>query len=192
VGGIRCVYFKLVIEELRTRWVNRTRHEGRRVITERVREDYWHTVLEDVQAVDCVLDDETGYIFVELDQAQMELDHTGEAESGLLDALPREAERRLNKMYNFSSKGWLFDPKFRYTETALPDGADVLVVGEAKKTRDGLVLRGNKKPLMVTDKSEEELTSRLQWRWGGLLAGIIAAPVVYIIIVIVVLVNTMK
>jgi hypothetical protein len=192
VWGVRCVYFKLVIEEQRTRQVTTTHGTGSNRWRETRTEKYWHTVLTDEQSVNCVLEDKTGTIFVELEHAQMELDHTGEGQSGLLDDLPREAERRLNKMYDFSSKGWLFNPTYRYTETSLPDGADVLVVGEAKKTRDGLVVRGNKQPLMVTDKSEEELTSRLQWRWVGLLIGIIAVPIVYLIILIIVIVNFMN
>ena len=145
-----CVYYKFVVEQECTR-SDRTDGSMRP-------ETDWHSVITDEQAVPAAVRDETGDALVDLKNAEVELSRGQRLESGTLNNAPAGLEHRLNKLYGFSSKGFIFNKSLRYIERVIEEGVRVFVVGEVKVHPSGtaVFIKGDH-PLLVTDKSEDEL-----------------------------------
>jgi hypothetical protein len=168
-----CVFFKFVVEEQRTRTVR----SGNTVRTE----TYWHPVITDVQAVDCTVRDKTGEALLDLHEAEIVLSQGQQLKSGTFNNAPPGLERRLNKLYGFSSKGLIFNKALRYTEMCIEEGVRVFVVGEVKVRKSGTAnFRKSEQPLLVTDKNEEELVSHFKRRQVGFLIGAILVPLLFL------------
>jgi hypothetical protein len=166
-----CVYYKFVVEELRTRTVS----TGRGVSTQ----SYWHTVISDIQAAPCVLEDKTGEAHLDLASAEIVLSRGQQLRSGTFNNAPPGLERRLNRKYGFSSKGLIFNKSLRYTEAVIEEGVKVFVVGQVKVRKSGSArFHRGEQPLVVTDKNEDQLIGHYRWRMTAFLIGAIAVPMV--------------
>jgi len=168
----RCVFFKFVVEEQRTRTV--TRMEGNRRVTRT--ETYWHPIVTDVQAVTTAVQDKTGEALVDLKEAELTL-KAMQATSGTFKSVPADIERTLQKRYGVSSKGLIFNKNMRYTEAVIEQGAKVFVVGHCKVKKSGTAsfYKGDN-PLLVTDKNEEDLVRHYKTRLIGFTVGAIVLP----------------
>ena len=160
-----CVYYKFVVEQESTR--NDSTDQSMRTETD------WHTVITDEQAVPAAVRDETGDALVDLKGAEVVLSQ------GQLNNTPAELERRLNTRYGFSGKGLIFNKSLRYTEQVIEEGVKVLVVGEVKVHQSGtaVFIKGDH-PLLVTDKSEDELVSHYKKEGIAFLIAALLFPLV--------------
>jgi hypothetical protein len=167
-----CVYYRFLVEEERTRTV--TSYQNGRNVTRTER--YWHTVVDDVQAVPSAVQDKTGEALVDLTAAELTLEAM-QANSGTFNSVPASLERTLQKRYGVSGKGLIFNKSMRYTESVIEPGAKVFVVGDCKIKKSGTAsfYKGDN-PLLVTDKNEEELVGHYKKRFIGFLIGAIAVP----------------
>jgi hypothetical protein len=168
-----CVYFKFVVEEQRTRTVS----TGRGMRTE----TYWHPVITDIQAVHSAVKDKTGEAVVDLKMAEITLTQSCKAKTGLFSSAPKGLERRLQQLYGFSTKGFIFSKSLRYSEMVIEEGVKVFVVGDVKARKDGSSsFRKGENPLLVTDKNEQELVSHFKWRFTAALIGAIVVPLLFL------------
>jgi hypothetical protein len=168
-----CVYYRFVVEEQRTRTVS----TGRGMRTE----TYWHPVITDIQAVHSAVKDKTGEAVVDLKVAEITLTQSCQAKTGLFSSAPKGLERRLQQLYGFSTKGFIFNKSLRYSEMVIEEGVKVFVVGDVKARKDGSSsFRKGENPLLVTDKNEQELVSHFKWRFTAALIGAIAVPLMFL------------
>jgi hypothetical protein len=187
-----CLFFDFRVEEERTRTVRDTDAHGRtRTRTER----YWETIVHDRQCVRTAVEDETGQAEVNLEEAEIVLKSAARTQSGTFNSPPASLEKTLRARYGTSTKGLLFNRKLRYTEALITEGDELIVLGEVlkrKKSKRVLFVKGDETPLLVSDKSDEELVSHYRWARNGYIAGAVVAPVVTFIIGIIVLVTVWK
>jgi hypothetical protein len=169
-----CVYFRFLVQEERTRTV--TSFQNGRNVTRTER--YWHTVVDDVQAVDAAVKDKTGEALIDLTEAELTL-QAMEATSGTFNSVPASLERTLQKRYGVSGKGLIFNKNMRYTESVIEPDARVFVVGDCKVKKNGSTsfYKGDN-PLLVTDKNEDELVGHYKKRFIGFSIGAVAVPLV--------------
>ena len=165
------VYYKFVVEQESTR--NDSTDQSMRTETD------WHTVITDEQAVPAAVRDETGDALVDLKGAEVVLSQGQQLKSGTFNNMPAELEGRLNTLYGFSSKGFIFNKSLRYTEQVIEEGVKVLVVGEVKVHQSGtaVFIKGDH-PLLVTDKSEDELVSHYKKEGIAFLIAALLFPLV--------------
>jgi uncharacterized protein YneF (UPF0154 family) len=169
-----CVFFRFLVQEERTRTV--TSYQNGRSVTRTER--YWHTVVDDIQAVPSAVQDKTGEALVDLKAAELTL-KAMQATSGTFNSLPANLERMLQKRYGVSGKGLIFNKNMRYTESVIEPGCKVFVVGDCKVGKSGTnKFYKGEHPLLVTDKNEEELVGHYKKRFIGFLIGAILIPVV--------------
>jgi hypothetical protein len=151
LGGRPCVYYRFVVEEIRTHTTSFG--QGRSS-----QGTYFDTVVDDAQAIDVVLEDATGEADVELERADVTLQSERTEHSGVFNSPPERLRRVLQERYGRSTRGLLFNKSMRSTETVLEDGAEVVVVGEVVKGRDGRPrLVGGAVPLMVSDRGSQRV-----------------------------------
>jgi hypothetical protein len=172
----RCVFYKFVIEEQRTRTV--TERQGNRTV--RRTEHYWHPIITDVQAVPTAVKDKTGEALVDLKEAELTL-AAMQARSGSFKSVPADLERSLQKRYGVSSKGLIFNKSMRYTEAVIEPGARVFVVGDCKVRKNGSACfcKGDH-PLLITDKNEDELVGHYKTRFYGYTGASVAVPTIFV------------
>jgi E3 Ubiquitin ligase len=177
-----CVYFRFLVQEERTRTV--TSYQNGRSVTRTER--YWHTIVDDIQAVPSAVQDKTGEALVELRDAELTLEAM-QANSGTFNSVPASLERTLQKRYGVSGKGLIFNKNMRYTESVIEPGAKVFVVGDCKVRKSGTAsfYKGDN-PLLVTDKNEEELVGHFKKRFYGFGISAIAMPAIMFVIAVVV------
>jgi hypothetical protein len=164
-----CVYFRFKVEEKRHRTTGRGRSSS-----------YWHKIIDDKQYVKCAVDDGTGAIVVDLEEADLVLDRDARATSGLFSDGPAGIEEVLNARYGESSKGLFFNKGMRYHETVLEPGDEIYVLGDVTVTGGGeWRITSWDHPLIVSDKGERGATRRFFWQailsWAG---AIVVAAVV--------------
>lgn len=177
-----CVYFRFLVQEERTRTV--TSYQNGRNVTRTER--YWHTIVDDIQAVDSAVQDKTGEALVDLTAAELTL-KAMQATSGTFNSVPASLERTLQKRYGVSGKGLIFNKNMRYTESVIEPGAKVFVVGDCKVGKSGTTkFYQGEHPLLVTDKNEEELIGHYKKRFYGFGISAIAMPLLLFIIAVVV------
>ncbi len=156
-----CVYYRLRVDE------QRTVTHGRSVRT------VWHTVIDETETIDVVVKDETGEATVSLDQAEVVLRDVKFTFSSILKDPPARLQRHLREKHGRSHKEAWFNKTMRYTETVLEDNTPVIVVGEVElhKGKKPLFVGGDN-PLIVTDKSKDELSghyrTRIFWSYAGI------------------------
>jgi len=167
-----CVYYRFLVEEQRSRAV--TSYQNGRNVTRTER--YWHTVVDDVQAVPTAVQDRSGEALVDLKEAELTL-RAMQDTSGTFKGLPADLERMLQKRYGVSGKGLIFNKSMRYTESVVEEGARVFVVGDCKVRKNGSAgfFRGDH-PLLVTDRDEDELVGHYRRRFVGFLIGALVLP----------------
>jgi hypothetical protein len=148
MGQQPCVYYRFKVEERRqmTRF-SASHHTG--ASTD------WVTVIDDVQAIDVVLEDSTGQAEIDLRDAEI-VGKSAEKTSSVFDDPPPRLRSLLRNRYGTSTKGLFFNKTMSFTETVLADGAKVVVIGDVKLGRGGLpVLRRGAVPLVVSDKGSK-------------------------------------
>jgi hypothetical protein len=167
-----CVYYRFIVQEQRTRTVSS--YQGGRHVTRT--ETYWHTLVDDVQAVPTTVQDKTGEALVDLKAAELTL-KAMQATSGTFKNVPASLERTLQRRYGVSGKGFIFNKNMRYTESVIKQGAKVFVVGDCKVRKNGTAsfFRGDN-PLLVTDRNEQELVGHYKTRFIGFLIAAILVP----------------
>ena len=170
-----CVYYKFVVEQESTR--NDSTDQSMRTETD------WHTVITDEQAVPAAVRDETGDALVDLKGAEVVLSQGQQLKSGTFHNTPAELEGRHSTRYGFSGKGFIFNKSLRYTEQVIEEGVKVLVVGEVKVHQSGtaVFIKGDH-PLLVTDKSEDELVSHYKKEGIVFLIAALLVPLVLFVI----------
>jgi hypothetical protein len=150
----RCIYFRFLLEEQRTRSVSSGARGAMRT------ETYWHPIIDDVQATPAAIDDGSGWAEVEFKDAETVLKVHASRQSGFIQSAPPAVKKRLEKLYNHSTKGWFFEKSTRYTETIIQEGDDLFILGEAvprDKQGKRFCLIKDKHPLLVSDKDASEL-----------------------------------
>jgi HEAT repeat protein len=163
-----CVYFRFVVQEQRTHHSKHGAHTT------------WVNVVDDKQSIAVHLEDDTGAVRIPLDEAEVVLKSAQSQKSGMFNDPPERLRRLLEERYGRSTKGLLFNKSLRYTESVLEDGANVIVVGEADKDRDGMVFHKNEQVgLIVSDKSDEQITGHVGrkgvWLWVGSAAALLVS-----------------
>ncbi|HEX5272513.1 MAG TPA: GIDE domain-containing protein, partial [Gemmataceae bacterium] len=173
-----CVYYRFLVEEERTRTV--TSYQNGRSVTRTER--YWHTVIDDIQAVPSAVQDKTGEALVDLRAAELTLEAM-RATSGTWNSVPANLERTLQKRYGVSTKGLIFNKNMRYTESVIEPDTKVFVVGDCKVGKSGSTkfYKGDN-PLLVTDKNEEELVGHYKKRLYGFGLSAIVLPGIMVVI----------
>jgi hypothetical protein len=173
-----CVFFRFLVQEERSRTV--TSYQNGRNVTRTER--YWHTVVDDIQAVPAAVQDKTGEALVDLKVAELTL-QAMQARSGTFNSLPADMERMLQRRYGVSGKGLIFNKNMRYTESVVEEGAKVFVVGDCKVRKNGSAsfFRGDN-PLLVTDRNEDELVGHYKRRFVGFLIGAVVLPLALFIL----------
>lgn len=153
-SGTPCVYYRFKVEEKR----HRSSGGGRS-------STYWATVINDKQYAKCAVDDDTGTIVIDLEEADLVLDRDAHARTGLFSAAPPELEETLNSRYGRSSKGFIFNRNMRYSETVLEEGDEIYVLGDATVTEGGeWWITKQEHPLIVSDKGERGAIRRFLWQ----------------------------
>lgn len=170
LGRRDCVYYRFVVQEQRTHHSQHGAHTT------------WVNVVDDKQSIAVHVEDDTGAVSVPLDEAEVVLKSAQAQKSGMFDDPPERLRRLLAERYSRSTKGLLFNKTMRYTESVLEDGANVIVVGEAAKDRDGMVFHKNEQVgLIVSDKSDEQITGhygrKAVWLWVGSAAALFVSLV---------------
>lgn len=155
----QCVYFHFILEEERTRMSSTGGSRGAKV------ESYWQPIIDDRQAAPCAVGDETGWAEVNLKDAETVLKVGACRNSGFIQSAPPDVKKRLEKQYNHSTKGWVFEKKTRYTETVIKEGDELFVLGEAVPRQRGQRLRFVKgqQPLLISDKDSSALAKHYKF-----------------------------
>jgi HEAT repeat protein len=170
LGRRDCVYYRFVVQEQRTVHSQNGSHTT------------WVNVVDDKQSVAVCVEDDTGSVRVPLDEADVTLKSAESQKSGMFRDPPARLRRLLAERYGRSTQGLLFNKTLRYIESALEDGANVIVVGEVANRRGGAVFRKSEQVgLIVSDKKDEEITSHYGrkgvWLWVGSAASLLIALV---------------
>ncbi|OVE77532.1 hypothetical protein BVX99_02440, partial [bacterium F16] len=151
-----CVYYTFTVEEKRSSGTGKNRRTS------------WRRIINDGQAVPCLIEDASGAIEVDLRQAKLHLSADVRFRSGTFNDAPAHVESLLQERYGHSSKGWVFNKSMRYTETMLELGDPIYAVGQATNSFEGNILSNQGKPsfwaggvpLTVTDKGEGHVSMR--------------------------------
>jgi hypothetical protein len=164
LGRHPCVYYKFTVAEQRSTGGS-GRHGGGGT--------YWHTVVDDTDSLDVVLEDETGQAEIDLREAEIVLESQEYQTSGVFNDPPERLKDLLRNRYGKSTKGLFFNKSMQFWETILSDGAEVVVVGEVELDRDGIPeFRRGDIPLILSDKGDRALASHYQrkamWCWVGM------------------------
>ncbi len=174
-SGRQVVYARIVIQEYRS-----SGRSGR-----------WVTVFNQMQAREFMIDDGTGqYARVRIGGANIVLDRQKVASSGTFNDAPPHLAGFL-AAHGMSTTSWLgFNKSMRYEEEVLCPGDPIYALGPSQRTQgppvnDGyrmvptselmmFAAPGPQGELIVTNKSEEELTSKMRtgFLWGVGCAGV--------------------
>jgi len=149
-----CIYYRFKVEEKRHRTTGRNRTSS-----------YWHKIIDDREYAKCAVDDGTGTIVVDLEEADLVLDRDAHATSGLFASGPPGIEEVLNERYGQSSRGLIFNKSMRYHETVLEPGDEIYVLGDVTVTGGGeWRITSRDHPLIVSDRGERGATRRFFWQ----------------------------
>jgi HEAT repeat protein len=168
LGRRDCVYYRFVVQEQRTVHSQNGSHTT------------WVNVVDDKQSIAVCIEDDTGSVRVPLDEADVTLKSAESQQTGMFRDPPERLRRLLAERYGRSTQGLLFNKTMRYIESVLEDGANIIVVGEVANRRGGLVFRKSEQVgLIVSDKSDEQITGHYSrkgmWLWIGSAASLLIA-----------------
>ena len=174
LAGTTCLYYSYAIEERWSRLVTVTESDGRggsRQVTRR--ETGWSQVDARTESTPFYLQDETGSLLVRPDGARIEAVGVFDRECSTWDPL----------YYAKGPAGGIMDSDGvrRFSESAIPVGAKLLVVGQARERKDivapEIAADPNASEFLVSVRSAEEVSSGLGWQiWLFGLLGAITAP----------------
>ena len=157
----RCLYYQFKVDEQRRRGKNHV----------------WVNVIDDKNAVDTYIQDSTGVVEIEIENADLVLDPDTKAKSGTFNKATPELQALLESRYCQSTKGWVFSKKMKYAETILEEGDPLCVIGFAKQEGEGFKITKDGKIFLVTDKGEGALRKRYMGYTIGLVVGTLACLV---------------
>lgn len=148
----------------------------------------WHTVSVDEAAVPFYVEDETGRVLVDPDNASLTLNevtsgHTYQVDAELTVAAGETPPRRIEE-WEREHGGLLpvFDRDKRYTEDQLRPGDDVTVVGKAESFHLGyserIVVGGEDAPVTVSAGKRDHVAAQLTGAvWVGGAIGVLLLPI---------------
>jgi hypothetical protein len=148
----KCLYYHFRVEQRRT--VDSKRQ--------------WVTVVDDLKANPCQVDDGTGCAFVALEDAEVHLERDALKKSGMFNSAPPELERVLAEKYGESSKGRFLNRRMRYFETVLEEGDELYVLGRVMWRDEGPAFVDGNPVFVVSDQGETRVAARYLWRALGL------------------------
>ncbi len=143
---------------------------------------YWKTVINDVRCIACGVDDGTGVVGLNPQEAELVLDPGTEFRSGFWNDTPPELERVLNDRYGRSSQGLIFNKGMWYSETLIEAGGELLVLGSWDVAAGGKWQLGKEDcPLIISNESQGALLSsykRSTLLWSVLAVLVLVLPCV--------------
>jgi hypothetical protein len=120
----------------------------------------WVNMVNDVKTTRFGIDDGTGVAIIDMEGADLVLRTDTNSRSGFFNVADDRQKSVLEK-YNQSNRGWFFEKTLRYSETFLEPGDELYLLGETFDADDGMpVFRRTGLPLLVSDKSENELLKK--------------------------------
>ena len=120
----------------------------------------WHTYIEDQVPSVFSVNDDTGIVDVQFDEAELHLRVTGKIESGTLNDPPKRIRKLLNERYDKDTQGFLYNKKLRYKERTLVEGEQIYIFGDTKQSGDRKIITSGEMPLIVTDAEEESIEQK--------------------------------
>jgi Zn-finger nucleic acid-binding protein len=164
-SGLPCVVYSYAVEE--------RRRSGK--------ETRWKTIAEGTSEEPFYVKDETGRVLVVPFDAQLVLQDKRTTRSNWMGTLPEETILGLLKL-GIAVDGWLGEKTIRCSETFILPDERVYVMGAAQEhrglgdsTEDSAQLyigSSRDNDFIISDRSEKELLSRLQWQlWASMGGG---------------------
>jgi len=116
------------------------------------------TLVLDSDCVPCAVSDGTGAVVLNLAEAELDLAVDRRASSAPLTRGATDLVRLVERRYGVRGRG----VSTSYKEAILEQGDTVIVIGQARMTADGRwrFIKEKGEPLIVWDRTEEELASR--------------------------------
>ena len=146
--GSKCVCYHFLVEE----YVS-SNSGGKRL-------GRWHTYIEDQVPSVFSVNDDTGIVDVQFDEAEVHLGVTGRIESGAYNDPPKRIQKLLNERYDKDTQGFLYNKKLRYKERILVEGEQIYIFGDAKQAGERKIITSGEMPLIVTDAEEESIEQK--------------------------------
>lgn len=182
--GQQCVYYRFRVQE------KQTKHRRGKARTKMV------TIVDDVRAVGCEIQDATGRAVVTLLAAELHLKADAKARSGFLNAAPEALQRTLAERYDKQTQGLLFNKTMTYEETVLCPGDDLYVLGAVARDAGGMpTFRATSTedvPFLISDRPEAELASTLRTSAYGYFAGTALCAALLITVIAVVIADVAR
>jgi hypothetical protein len=164
-SGLPCVFYSYAVEE--------RRRSGK--------ETRWETIAEGTSEEPFYVQDDTGRVLVVPFDAQLILEDNRTTRSNWMGTLPEETILGLLKL-GVVVDGWFGEKTIRCSETFILPDERVYVMGAAQEhrgvgdsTEDPVQLyigHSRDNEFIISDRSEKELLSRLQWQlWASIGGG---------------------
>ncbi|MBN2168317.1 MAG: hypothetical protein JW738_03660 [Actinobacteria bacterium] len=169
-----CIYFRHQVEQLEVDYDRDYDGDMRR-------EEHWNTVVDTKQQVPFLLRDSSGTVEVQPRDAKFEAHKTMSNQYGAMgldvDIYDRRSDSVLGQVLDtISSLGGGATNRFRTSEWVIPAGEKLYVLGSAIRQGEHCVIGKGEGPLIVSTKSEEELTKKYTWTsLGWLVFGTVAS-----------------
>ncbi len=154
----KCVYYFFAAQQVRS--YDRTTREGDWRVTRRYY--YKVNIAEHAEQVPCVLRDGSGEVPVDLEGAVAEVADDTWVMSGMFSDLDEEEQGRIFELTGVSNQGLFWERDLLFLEVAIPEGAGVMVIGEAAEGEHGVEIAKGGGQLLVSDMEEADLTEGLR------------------------------
>ncbi len=174
LAAASCVYYSFEIEERWSRLVTTTEDDGKGgTRTETHEETGWTTVASETESTPFYIQDDTGSLLVRPEGARIEA-------LGVLD----ETCTPMDPLYyGKGPAGGIMDSDHvrRFSEKAIPLGAPLFIVGQARERQDVVAPEIAADPkasdFLISVRSQEEVSSGLGWQiWLFFFLGAVTAP----------------
>lgn len=176
ISGARCVWFSVAFQEERevTQTYSEYDHARKRHVTKtRMRTEYVD-IFSDAQFVAFNIQDGTGDAEIDMTSAEAIIKSKDRRTKGRVRELSGKALDRLAELYPKQPK--ILGKKCHYVEHVIEEGDTLLVMGEVtlSKKRPPLFAHEKKKPLLISDQSDEQLQKSFKTTsiWLGVAAGL--------------------
>jgi hypothetical protein len=120
------------------------------------------TLVHDSGSIPCAVDDGTGAVMLNFVDTKPDLAVDRHTWTGLLYPDSPDVVRFVEERYGVRGHG----VSTSYRETILEEGDTIIVLGHVRTNKDGgwVFTKGRKRPLIIWDRTEEQLASRYR-RW---------------------------
>jgi E3 Ubiquitin ligase len=147
IEHFRCVYYKLVIEELRQEYISSGRTKPKSA---------WVPIVEDSQSIPMVIADETGQINVDPREAELDF-KVQRTHTNLFSDLPKDVMESLQARYKIVVSSGNILKQLRYTEVVISQNQEVFAVGECEIEDGQATLKPKEHPVLLTFRNEEQV-----------------------------------